>query len=60
VNEYLHWGRNGSRVMSSAHEGGVHGLFGDGTVKFISESVDLQLLQNTVTRAGEESSVLSF
>ena len=60
VNEYLHWGRNGSRVMSSAHKGGVHGLFADGAVKFISENVDLTLLQNSVTRSGSEPDNLEF
>ena len=44
-----------SMPMSSAHQGGVFALFGDGTVHFISESVDLRVLQNTCSRAGGES-----
>ena len=54
------YARNGSRVMASMHEGGVHGLFADGSVNFISESVELQVLQNSVTRSGAETDNLSF
>jgi prepilin-type N-terminal cleavage/methylation domain-containing protein/prepilin-type processing-associated H-X9-DG protein len=39
---------------SSWHTGGVHFLFGDGRVRFLSENVDYQLFQGIATRAGGE------
>ncbi|NOX56816.1 MAG: DUF1559 domain-containing protein, partial [Planctomycetes bacterium] len=46
--------------MSSPHQGGVFAMFGDGTVHFISESVDLRVLQNTASRAGGESETVDM
>ena len=54
------WARDGSRVMASLHEGGAHGLFADGSVNFLSENTDLQLLKNAVTRSGSETDTLGF
>lgn len=39
---------------SSWHEGGVHFLFGDGRVEFISENMNIQVLQNMGNRADGE------
>ena len=50
----------GSRTVSSAHEGGVHILMGDGAVKFLNENVDLTVWGNTVTRRGHETEVFEF
>ena len=60
TNDYTGWSRNGSRVISSAHKGGAHGMFADGAVRFISENVDLTLLQHSVTRTGGEPDTLEF
>ena len=40
--------------FSSFHEGGVHFLRGDGSVRMISENIDLGLFQALCTRAGRE------
>ena len=40
--------------FSSSHTGGVHFLFGDGRVRFITQSVDLGLYRAIATRAGSE------
>jgi len=53
-------GNYGFLPMSSPHQGGVFALFGDGTVHFISESVDLTVLQNTASRAGGESETIDM
>jgi prepilin-type N-terminal cleavage/methylation domain-containing protein len=39
---------------SSQHEGGAHHLLGDGSVRFISENLDVMLYDSLVTRAGGE------
>jgi prepilin-type N-terminal cleavage/methylation domain-containing protein len=36
--------------LLSAHDGGVHGLLADGSVRFVSESIDLQNLKRLATR----------
>ena len=41
--------------FSSYHPGGVHFLFGDGRVRFISENIDLGLYQALATRANNEA-----
>jgi hypothetical protein len=38
----------------SYHEGGVHSALMDGSVRFINDSIDLQLWQDISTRAGRE------
>ena len=53
-------GNSGARPVSSAHEGGVHILMGDGAVHFLNESVDLTVWGNTVTRQGQESNTVEF
>lgn len=40
--------------FSSYHEGGVFFLFGDGRVRFVSETIDLSVYQSLATRAGQE------
>jgi prepilin-type processing-associated H-X9-DG protein len=46
------------RAFNSAHTNGANFVLGDGSVKFISYSVDLILLQNMATMAGGEAAVL--
>jgi prepilin-type processing-associated H-X9-DG protein len=41
--------------FSSNHAGGVHFLFGDGRVRFVTESIDLGVYQALATRANNES-----
>jgi len=53
-------GNDGARPLSSVHAGGAFAVFGDGAVRFVSDSVDLATWQNTVSRQGKESQVLSF
>jgi prepilin-type processing-associated H-X9-DG protein len=38
----------------SYHEGGVNTCLMDGSVRFVSDSIDLQLWQDLSTRAGHE------
>jgi prepilin-type processing-associated H-X9-DG protein len=40
--------------LGSAHEGGMHGLFADGSVRFLSDSLDAALWRAHGTRAGRE------
>jgi prepilin-type N-terminal cleavage/methylation domain-containing protein len=40
--------------FSSHHTGGVHFLFGDGRVRFVSQSIDHQVFQGLATRSGGE------
>jgi prepilin-type N-terminal cleavage/methylation domain-containing protein len=53
-------GNQGSRPMSSAHEGGVQALLGDGSVKFISENVDVVSLAHSFGRADGQVRQLEF
>jgi hypothetical protein len=50
-------GNQGRRPLSSLHPGGAQGTFGDGAVKFIGETVDLEIWRNTGTRFGSEAVV---
>ncbi len=43
-----------TQSLKSGHTGGVHVLMGDGTVRFISDSIDAQTLLNLSTIAGGE------
>lgn len=47
------------RAFNSAHSGGANFALGDGSVKFISYNVDLNLLQNMATMAGGEVQVVN-
>ena len=47
-------GYGASRAFRSEHEGGVHMLFCDGSVKFISENIDMGTHRALCTRAGNE------
>ncbi len=52
----LEWSHHsGPKPASSLHPGGVNAMFADGAVGFISDSVDLTVLKNSVTRAGGEA-----
>jgi prepilin-type N-terminal cleavage/methylation domain-containing protein/prepilin-type processing-associated H-X9-DG protein len=46
------------RAFNSAHTGGANFVLGDGSVRFVSYSVDVNLLQNMATMAGGEPAVL--
>jgi prepilin-type processing-associated H-X9-DG protein len=46
------------RAFNSQHSGGANFALGDGSVRFISYSVDLNLLQNMATMAGGEAAVV--
>ena len=41
--------------FSSNHTGGVHFLFGDGRVRFVSENIHIGIYQSLATRAGNEA-----
>ena len=60
----VNWGNNNqaenTRPISSNHTGGAQVLLADGSVKFLSENVDMQSWFNTVTRAGREVNVVQF
>ncbi|MBO0697847.1 MAG: DUF1559 domain-containing protein [Zavarzinella sp.] len=47
------------RAFNSFHTGGANWAMGDGSVRFISYSVDMQLLQNMATMAGGEVAVVT-
>jgi prepilin-type N-terminal cleavage/methylation domain-containing protein len=52
----LEWSHHsGPKPASSLHPGGVNAMLADGAVRFISDSVDLTVLKNSVTRAGGEA-----
>ena len=40
--------------FGSNHEGGAHFLYGDGSARFISESVDFNVYKALASRNGEE------
>lgn len=40
--------------FSSSHVGGVHMLFGDGRVRFVTENIDLNVFRSLATRIGGE------
>ncbi len=46
------------RAFNSNHTGGANWVLGDGSVRFISTSVDVNLLQNMATMAGGEVAVV--
>lgn len=60
-NDYLNLSTGGNgRPASSKHEGGVHAMMGDGSVHFISENIDINVLRNTTTREGGEVNTIEF
>ncbi len=49
------WGGIGAAITATSnHSGGVHVAFGDGSVKFVKDSVDLKTWWGLGTRAGRE------
>ncbi len=40
----------GNTILNSYHEGGIHGLLGDGSVKFVSENIDFGLLRQACAK----------
>jgi len=48
------WAHDGFLTASSAHPGGVNILFGDGTVRFISDNIDASMYRALGTRASGE------
>jgi hypothetical protein len=57
VSDFYNYGNTGRRPLSSLHPGGVQGAYGDGSVKFITERVDVAVWRATGTRRGQESTV---
>jgi prepilin-type N-terminal cleavage/methylation domain-containing protein/prepilin-type processing-associated H-X9-DG protein len=50
-------GNRGRRPMSSLHPGGAQGVYVDGHVHFVPETVDKQIWRNTGTRMGQDNPV---
>ena len=46
------------RAFNSDHTSGINFCLGDGSVKFISNNVDINLLQNMATMSGGEAQVV--
>jgi prepilin-type processing-associated H-X9-DG protein len=60
-NDYLNLSYGGvGRAASSKHTGGVQCLMGDGSVQFLSDSIDLTVYRNTTTRGGGETGTIKF
>jgi len=57
-NDDLPSNHNGPRPASSLHPGGVNAAFTDAAVNFVTDDVDLTVLQNTCSRAGKETEVV--
>ncbi len=56
----INGGNTGYRPMSSLHVGGAHAVLGDGSVKFISDSVDGVSLAHSFTANGGEANSVEF
>ncbi|MBC8354847.1 MAG: DUF1559 domain-containing protein [Planctomycetes bacterium] len=52
-------GNRGRRPISSLHPGGALAAYADGSVKFVPETVDVQIWRGTGTRSGGEASVFT-
>jgi prepilin-type processing-associated H-X9-DG protein len=50
-----YFGTNGNGDIYAFHSGGANFLFGDGSVHFISQTVDIRVLARLVTRDGGEA-----
>jgi len=51
INNVSSWDSSGSQTYSSQHVGGVHFVFGDGSVRFISQNIDAGVLNSDGTIA---------
>lgn len=49
------YGTEGTGQPYSFHTGGINTLFGDGSVHFIAENVDIRIFAGLITRAGKET-----
>jgi prepilin-type N-terminal cleavage/methylation domain-containing protein/prepilin-type processing-associated H-X9-DG protein len=49
------WGTDGTGQVYSFHTGGVNALFGDGSVRFVSQTISIRTLAALVTRNGGEN-----
>jgi prepilin-type N-terminal cleavage/methylation domain-containing protein len=58
--DYVDGGNSGGRPLSSTHVGGAHALFGDGTVRFVSENVDGVAWAHAFSREGQEANIPEF
>ena len=52
--------QDGARGVSSAHTGGAHILFGDGTVHFVNDSIDITVWRAAGTMRGSEDATPQF
>lgn len=48
------YGNNGSGAVYSFHPAGANVVFGDGSVHFIKDNIDIRIFAHLVTRAGNE------
>jgi prepilin-type N-terminal cleavage/methylation domain-containing protein/prepilin-type processing-associated H-X9-DG protein len=51
---YPYYGSEGTGEAFGFHPGGANFLFGDGSVKFLKDSIPIRIFANLVTRAGGE------
>ena len=51
---YPYYGSEGTGEVFGYHPGGANFLFGDGSVKFLKESVSMRVFASVITRAGAE------
>jgi len=51
---YPYYGTNGTSEAYSFHPGGVNSAFGDGSVHFLREEIEIRVLARMVTRNGNE------
>lgn len=49
------YGTEGTGQPYSFHTGGINTLFGDGSVHFIAENVDIKIFASLITKAGKET-----
>jgi prepilin-type processing-associated H-X9-DG protein len=53
TNGYSEWGREHILPPDSRHPGGVNGAMVDGSVRFVSETIDTGNLQATAVQSGQ-------